>query len=610
MAELKDSQVKNIEDGKQKKESLGRGNGSLVFRRQKKTITAYYCYWRGKQSVFIRLDNYKQSTKKPGKSLSQLRDQAREMVTIRKQVAPIDLKEHLQEKEREQLQQQEEKRLKRQEEAKRGTFHDLMECYANNLKERHKQRGTKQSYDVMTGFRTYVIKPFPELANKKAGEVHPRDLSHVFAVLIEREKPGAYNQVRRYLSASFNYGIRADYSPRETLKNGKLFNIKFNPVTPYPLEPTKARTRELSHSELRTLWRDIELGIFADQEQYGLFVKFCFSCFGNRPEQLMRLRWRDIDLEERTFSFMNYKGKGEPWKSVIPMTQRTLEILRQVKELPDYPCFVDGNSPAMSSDSYVFTTKTGTKLNYAVLERKIREHNKSIQLFNIRDAEAKRIEYKPAERWTMKDFRRTATSIMTKARIQQEQRFLLQSRKDGSIESKHYDVSDRIDEKREFAEKYDVVLAGILEGKANIPKKPPIDTYEGFRNMVLEQEELRPIKEYVREGFIKKEVQQWVRQMLSKGEVERYGRLYVLKGFNDDNEKRLMERCRKSSEYKSFRKEMINSCSNKLPTQIEYAKGKPVSRRRVGYWFRLMQAEGIIEKIGRRYHLKATEQVT
>ena len=603
MTKLKDSEIKGIKNKGYRKESLGRGNGAIEFRRVNKTIPVYYFYWRGKTAVYIKLDNYKLTPKTPGKTLAQLRDQALEMVALKKQVAPQDLKGYLQDKEIERLQQREEKRLKQEQEARKGTFHNLMECYADSLKARHRERGTVQTFDVMSNFKTFVIKPFPDLVKKKAAEVQPMDLSPVFAAIIERNKPGMYNQVRRYLSACFNYGIKADYMPREALKNGKLFDIRFNPVTPYPLEPRKARLRELSHKELRWLWRDIELGVFADLEQYGLFVKFCFACFGNRPKQLMRLKWSDIDFDERTLSFIDYKGKGEPRTTIIPLTDLSMQILRKVRQLPDYPSFAAGDQAVKARDSYVFTTKRGTKLNYAVLERIIREHNKSIQLFNIRDAEAKGIEYEPKERWTMKDFRRTATSILTRARIIKEHRYLLQSRTDGSIESKHYDVSDRMDEKREAAEKYEAVLNEILKDR-ELPDKAPIDSFEGFREMVLDSGELRHITDYVREGYKKGDVRQWIRKMLSAGEVEMYGRVYVLKGFNDQNEKRLMDKRRKSKEYKAFRKEMLNSDDPKLPTQWDYAKGKPVSRKMVGYWYKIMQDEGIVEKVGRRYHLK------
>ena len=67
--------------------------------------------------------------------------------------------------------------------------------------------------------------------------------------------------------------------------------------------------------------------------------------------------------------------------------------------------------------------------------------------------------------WTAKDLRRTATNILTRLGIPQEKRFLLQSREDGSVESKHYDHDDRLQEKREAARIYTTELERIIEGR-------------------------------------------------------------------------------------------------------------------------------------------------
>ena len=422
---------------------------------------------------------------------------------------------------------------------------------------------------------------------------------------MKRNKPGSYNQLVRYLSACFNYGIKADYNPRESTKYGKIFNIKYNPVTPFPREPSTPRNRELSHEELRALWRDIELGILADHEQYGLFVQFCFACFGNRPTQLARLKWSDIDFEQRTFTLIDYKGKGQPRINIIPLTDRAMDIIMRLPETLGYPCLSGGYRDMIGADRPLFTTKKGTPLNYFVLENKLREHNTAIMMYRHRMAEMKSREYQHKERWTMKDFRRTATSIMTRARILKEHRYLLQSRTDGSIESRHYDVSDRLDEKREAAEKYDAMLSSILEaeGSEAATEKPVLDSYEGFRDMVMEAGELRPIKEYVREGYRKTEVQQWVRRMMSEGEVERFGRLYVLKGYSKDSEKRFLARHLKRKDYQSFRNQVQES--GVLKSQREYVESGQ-SNVKIKRWFKLLKVEGIIERHGRGHRLKAT----
>ncbi|WP_263081267.1 hypothetical protein [Endozoicomonas sp. Mp262] len=57
--------------------------------------------------------------------------------------------------------------------------------------------------------------------------------------------------------------------------------------------------------------------------------------------------------------------------------------------------------------------------------------------------------------------------MLTDCRVPQEQRFLLQSRKDGSVESRHYDHDDRLPEKRYYAKIYDDYLQKIIDGTAD-----------------------------------------------------------------------------------------------------------------------------------------------
>lgn len=597
MLKIQDAEIRNMKDGDNKVVSLGTSNGAIVFRKVGNNCTAYYRYWQGKKSVLIKLGVYRQTPKSPGMKLSALTDKALEMVSLRKQVAPIGLKEYLKEQEGIRIHEEKERRRLKAEEAKKGTLHDLMECYAGSLIDKHKKRNTEQTFDVLAHFNTFVIKPYPELASKHAGDISSEDLMPLMSGLVNRDKPGMYNQLRAYLSACFNFGIRADYDPRLNSNNGKRFNIRFNPVTPFHKEAWKARHRELSHEELRMLWRDIDRGIFAISQQYGLFIKFCFACFGNRPLQLARVRWKDIDFKDRTLSFMDYKGKGEPKITVIPLTDMAMDILRQLPLTLDYPSLSNDYRTLEDSKQPVFTTKNGTPLNYYVLERKVREHNQAIQLFNIRKAEADGVEYEAKERWTIKDIRRTAVSIMTRARIIREHRYLLQSRSDGSIEARHYDVSDRMDEKREAALKYEAILNTILQDVEGMqPKKPLMDTYEGFVGMIREVGELSSQKQYIREGYCRSDVKHWFNRMLSDGIIEMYGRIYVMKGFVDKNEQRLMKKHLKDKRYREFRQKIENS--GELLTQEAY-RVEGYSTLLIRRWFRLLKAEGVIVRQGR-----------
>ena len=603
MTQLKDSEIKNIETGKQKKEDLpGKGSGSIVFRRKVKVITAYYRYWRGKQSIFIKLDNYRLTPKTPGKSLSELRDQALAMVALRKRIAPVDLKEYLQEQEAKQKEQREENKRKEEADKRIGTFEDLLMAYAYSLEERK----ASCAYAVSTMFETNLLDPYPELAAKPASQVTSEDLMPVLTTLIKRNSPGQYNSFRGYLSAAFNFGVKADFNPRENARISKRYHIRYNPVTPFPKEATKPRKRVLNHQELRQLWRDIDDGVFDPIPQYGLFVQFCIACFGNRPAQLARCKWSDVDLEQKTITFIDVKGRGKPRITRIPLTERAMAILKKIRSLPENYRF-NGHPMTPQEEQTVFRNESFDPLGYHSVNQKITRYHLFCEFMDKR--EAQEAAYKPQERWTMKDFRRTAVGIMTDARILRESRYLLQSRTDGSIESRHYDVSDRMGEKWEAALKYDAMLGKILSGEtrsrnctpADVVKDAVIDDYQSFKQCIINNKEVMTQAYYRRSGYRETTIRRWFEQLVLDGVIRKSFERYV---FVDPSTVKSGDNgidATRDEGYQLFKQNVLDS--GKLKQQKQYIE-EGYSEKKIRRWFRRLAQENLIEKIHRRYYLK------
>lgn len=608
MSQLKDTEIRNIEDGKQKKESLGKGNGALVFRRKGNVITGYYCYWKGKKSIFIKLDNYKLTPKTPGKSSAGLRDQALGIVKLKKKIAPLDLKEYLmiQDARRERKQKEERRRIEA--EQKMGTLEDLILLYTKSLTD----EGKVSAQNIKTTLINKVVKPFPELATEKACRVTSDDLRAVFHPIISSGKSAMYNQVRANLSACFSFGEQFDYNPKQGSTSDKRFSIEYNPVRRFAKEPTKARKRELNSSELRQLWLDIDNDHFGLNSKYGLFMQFCFACFGNRPEQLARCKWSDVCLDTRTLTFINKKLKGEIQETVIPLTDRAIHILSQLIEHPQRYGYSHSQYMVVP-ENYIFSATVGRGyLNVDELGNRVREYNRE-----------KGISDNTPGAWWVKDFRRTCVSIMTRARIIKEHRYLLQSRSDGSVETKHYDVSDRMDEKEEAAERFDRVLNRILYGvddnpypynlkllkkaEATIPRfisnpEPTItDNYREFRQHILNTRELRCKEHYIKDGYSNRKTRRWFRQLQDDNVIAKEGRRYVLRPLDQfvDNYSEPKPKDLKA-EYESFKTHVINAGS--LKSQVSYIMDG-YSDRKVKKWFKQLRAEGIIKKVGQRYHL-------
>lgn len=168
---------------------------------------------------------------------------------------------------------------------------------------------------------------------------------------------------------------------------------------------------------------------------------------GNRPEQLLRCKWSDFDFNHRTFTFIEWKGKNPtPKKRVMPLTPRAIEILEEVREISgsfEWPFSATGKAPVRVS----------------TLANRIQDYCRALE------AEATANGQTAPEYFVPKDIRTTATNLLIECRVPKEQRYLIQSREDGSIESKHYDHSDRLPEKREAIKQYDAFLGRILDGK-------------------------------------------------------------------------------------------------------------------------------------------------
>ena len=430
---------------KQLVESLGRGRGALVFKLMSGTTTGYFRYWKGSQSVFVMLGVYKGVGKKSGLTSAQLRNKGLKLSALRQEIAPQDLKEHLEQKEQDRKQKEEAKRRQAEIEASQGTFQELCEAYIASL-ERRKSISKRKAETLLN---THCLKAFPELARRKARDIEPEDIVAILRKMIADGKTTVSNRVRSYLHAAFSYGMKADHDPRQQVEHGKQFYMSFNPVAAVRRQDDYERVRErgLSDHEIRGLWFDIDKGKVKRSPLYGLLLRLCLACYGNRPQQILRCTWDDIDFVNRTLTFIDYKGKnGTGKKRIIPLSGLAIGLLEEIKKISG-----SYNSPFSINGTKIIQTEHVGRL--------VMDYNEWLH------DQAKENGHELPERWTAKDLRTTATSLLIRLRIPMEQRYLLQSRENGSVESKHYDHDDRLSEKRDAARKYTAELERIIEGK-------------------------------------------------------------------------------------------------------------------------------------------------
>ena len=445
MRRYKPTEIENmIVDGKRKtkisEQVDGRDDGTIVFKKQSDSVAVYYRYRSNGSDKTIFICRYGRN--QGGYSLSEIREIGRDYARIKREIAPVDLKEHLALVELEKERAREAQRLKQEAEDRLGSLEDLCRAYVASLF----RREAKSARDVERCFERNLIEPFGQLCQRKANTITTDDLMPVFRRPLERKITRQYNVFRSNLMAAFNLGIKADYDPRHLLENGTKFRLQYNPIAAIPKysEFERVCERTLNNDEICQFWHSLGGDYTSWDPIYGLFAQFCLACFGNRPEQLNDVRWTDIDRKLNTLRFIDSKGKNaKPKKRVIVLTQHACDILDKAAERTgDY--------------DWPFTTRGKQPIRVDNLGQYICQYNDWLH------QQATAHDQEPPERFTMRDIRRTATRMFTDCRVPKEQRYLLQSRQDGSIESKHYDHDERLPEKQDVAKTYEDYLNRII----------------------------------------------------------------------------------------------------------------------------------------------------
>jgi len=123
--------------------------------------------------------------------------------------------------------------------------------------------------------------------------------------------PVAADRARAALSAFFAWAIREGLAETNPV-------VGTNKAT-HP-EDTK-RDRVLSHSELRTIWRNLGEGHFAD-------IVRLLTLTGQRRDEIADLRWSEIDFSKRVISLPASRTKNKRAHD-IPLSKSALAILRR-----------------------------------------------------------------------------------------------------------------------------------------------------------------------------------------------------------------------------------------------------------------------------------------
>ena len=205
--------------------------------------------------------------------------------------------------------------------ADRPTLERLFEGYVKNLRDRGKRSVAEVERTLLKGARNAA----DELGRHRlASDIGPEDIAAFLASVANRGAITQADRSRAYLSAAFNWGVKAAHNYRATTRQD--WGLRMNPVAAVPKDASAVRPRDraLSADEIRALWFGLDGKGFAPETR--LCVRLMICC-GQRLRETLRARREDFDLEAGTWTLPASTTKnGKP--HVIALPAMAIELIR------------------------------------------------------------------------------------------------------------------------------------------------------------------------------------------------------------------------------------------------------------------------------------------
>ena len=281
-----------------------------------------------------------------------------------------------------------------------------------------KPNGLRSAPEIERIFNVYVL---PTWKDRPFEEIHRGD---VMDLLDEIEGRGVVmaDRVLSCLSKMFNwYALRhPDYTTPIVKGMGRADKEE------------RRRERRLEDNEIKLLWP-----LWSQSGAYGAMLQIALLT-GQRRSKIVEMNWSDVDFESGVWTLPTKKGeKNNPGTLTLP--PMALEIIRAQTVVKDNP--------------HVFAGRGKTAINgFSKLKRSL----------DVKAAEANGGE--PLPNWVIHDLRRTARSLMAKARVRSDISERVLGHVIGGVEG-IYDRHDYADEKADAL----VRLAALVESIVNPP---------------------------------------------------------------------------------------------------------------------------------------------
>jgi integrase len=279
----------------------------------------------------------------------------------------------------------------------------------------------------------------PQWGARDIRTITRRDVVALLDGVVDDGKPVLANRVLAAVRAMFNWAVRRgilDASPATLVERPGA---------------EKPRERALTPDEIETLWPHFAaLGY-----PFGPFFQMALAT-GQRRDEVARMLWADIDVNERTWALSGTQTKARR-AHVVPLSPLALDILMKAQEAARTSRGDDASASRdmiTNGSPYVFTTTGGRPIS-GFSKAKVRLDSAVAKTRSNAGLEA-------LAAWTVHDLRRTAGSGLGKLGVS---RFIISrvlNHADSSVTG-IYDRHAYLAEKRHALESWGTYLSNLIQ---------------------------------------------------------------------------------------------------------------------------------------------------
>jgi hypothetical protein len=337
-----------------------------------------------------------------------------------------------------------------------GTVKELFEAYVGDLRRRGLRAADSVEFILIAG-RKNAAEAIG--ADRLASSVSYRDITEHLSDIHARGAKAMALQVRGYLSAAFEFGLR---SPRTYTQDraGRDWQIAVNPVHGVEVDQAarRAGNRYLRPTEVRAFWD--WLATEGDERSPTARALRLQIATGQRSEEILRIATATCSKPSAEIGIYDPASRTLFWGE-------TKNGLPHLIPLPDQ---------AVAVLEAGFPNKHGLFFPHARHSTVPAPYTAAWRVVAMYCREKLNVDVGDAAWFTPRCLRRTWKTLAGPA-VSREMRDRLQNHAKGDVASKHYDRYEYINEKRAAMDAWSTLLGRILAGELEdnvVEMKPPV----------------------------------------------------------------------------------------------------------------------------------------